>query len=284
MTKFIATLATNLAYNDLKVFLATLALWCKDDYPVVYLYGDDFLPSLGALYPGRIVQTSALNKYSTYSRRQMEQMSSTLYSSFWLEFQAEKLNLLDWVFSCEPSAEDHGVFFFDADICFLGPLPTIDTDAVVGLSPHMIRDADEAKFGKYNAGFLWMKTPKAVNAWRAACPSSRFYEQAALECFDSDEWSNKVYMFPVQHNYGWWRLWQGKRPVKDLMNEWSMQRNSKHSGLIVQDKPLCSIHTHWTERFDRSTHEFNMMIIKRLEVLAPFHTPAQKVLDIVNII
>jgi len=282
MTKFIATLATNLAYDDLKVFLGTLSLWSKDEYPTIYLYADDLLPAVEGLYPGRLVRLNALNKYSSYNRRQMELLPSSLYSSLWLEFQAEKLNLLDWVFASEISATEDGVFYFDADICFLGPLPQVDSDAVVGLSPHMIRDADEAKFGKYNAGYLWMKTPVAVAEWREACPGSRFFEQAALECFDTPAWSKKVHLFPVQHNYGWWRLWQGKRPVKDLMAEWSMQRSAKHSGIIIQDAPLCSVHTHWTERFDRSTHTFNMMIIKQLEVLAPFHIPAQKVLDIVS--
>ena len=284
MTKFIATLATNLAYDDLKVFLGTLSLWCKDEYPTIYLYADDLLPAVEeGLYPGRIVRLNALNKYSSYNRRQMELMQSSLYSSLWLEFQAEKLNLLDWVFISEPTALDHGVFYFDADICFLGALPEVNSNALVGLSPHMIRDEDEAKFGKYNAGFLWMKTPEAVAEWRKACPKSRFFEQAALECFDTPEWCNKVYMFPVQHNYGWWRLWQGKRAVKDLMAEWSMQRSAKHSGILVQNEPLCSIHTHWKERFDRSTHTFNMMVIKQLEVLAPFHIPAQKVLNIVSV-
>ena len=280
MTKFIATLATNLAYNDLKIFIKTLSLWCKDDYPVVYLYADDALPAID--YPGRLVRKSALNKYSAFSRATMEKMASTKYSSLWLEFQMEKLNLFDWVFESEPTAQADGVFYFDADICFLGPLPQVTENAVVGLSPHMIRDADEAKYGKYNAGFIWMKGSDVVNAWRKACANSRFFEQAALECFDTEEWCNRVYMFPVQHNYGWWRLWQGKRPVKDLMNEWSMQRSAKHSGIIVQDAPLSSIHTHWSERFDRATHEFNMMVIKQLQVLAPFHLPAQRVLDIVS--
>ena len=276
----IATLATNLAFNDLTIFLKSLALWNKTEYPTIYLYTDDDMPD--PIYDGPIVVNRVLNKYSSFNRKKMESMPSTKYSSLWFEFQAEKLNLLDWVFSCEPNAKEKGVFYFDADICFLGPLPTIPANRLVALSPHMIRDEDTAKFGKYNAGFLWVKTPDVVDAWRKACPTSRFFEQAALECFDGPEWSSSLHTFPIQHNYGWWRMWQGKASSKELMSEWSMQRNAKHSGILVQNEALCSVHTHWTERFDRATFNFNAFIIKSLEILAPFHEPADKLLNIVN--
>ena len=277
----IATLATKLAYNDLRIFLSTLALWNKADYPTVYLYADDALPPIE--YPGRLVRISALNKYSSFNRKKMETMPSTTQSSLWLEFQMEKLNLLEWVFNSEPDAKETGVYYLDADICFLGPLPSIPQGTLVALSPHMIRNEDTAKFGKYNAGFLWVKTPDVVNAWRAACPNSRFFEQAALECFDSPAWSKSLYNFPIQHNYGWWRLWQGTMSSKELIAQWSMQRSAKHSGIIVDNEPLCSVHTHWHERFDRATFSFNNLIIQRLETLAPFHAPADKLLEIISL-
>jgi hypothetical protein len=277
----IATLATNLAYNDLKVFFNSLALWNKTDYPKVYLYADDNLEDID--YPGIIVRSNVLNKYTSFNRAKMEKMPSEKYSSLWLEFQAEKLNLLDWVFDSEPAAREDGVFYFDADICFFGPLPQIPKTAIVGLSPHMICNEDVARFGKYNAGFLWVKTRGAIETWRQACPTSRFFEQAALECFDKPEWAGVVHTFPIQYNYGWWRLWQGTNSSKELMAEWSMQRSAKHSGILVQDEPLCSVHTHWSERFDRATYTFNSFIIKRLEILAPFHGPAQKMLEIVSV-
>lgn len=280
MTKFIATLATNLAYNDIKIFFSSLSLLYKDDYPTVYLYTDDALP--GIEYNGKLVRKSALNKYSSYTRPQMERMPSLKYSSLWFEFQAEKLNLLDWVFEFEQDARKEGVFYFDADICFLGPLPIVPTTAKVGLSPHMIKDSDEARFGKYNAGYIWMKDPDVVAAWRNACPTSRFFEQAALECFDSDVWVHHVHMFPVQHNYGWWRLWQGKKSAPELLNDWYMEKIDGCSGLMIQDSPLCSVHTHFHEKRDRATCEFNTMIIKRLEILAPFHKHADLILPIIS--
>jgi hypothetical protein len=207
----------------------------------------------------------------------MEQSPSEIYSSLWLEFQAEKLNLLDWALS-----DAKGVFYFDADICFLGPLPTIPPFAKVALSPHMIRSTDEAKFGKYNAGFLWVKDTQAVDAWRDACPTSRFFEQAALECFDGEEWKGAVHLFPVQFNYGWWRMWQGKKTPVEIIKDWSMQRDPSHSGILVENAPLCSIHTHWNEKYDRATYEFNKIVLSRLETLAPFHPPAQKLFEFLS--
>jgi len=259
MTKFVATLATHLAVKDLQVFLKTLARF-NSDLPTVYLYADEALPAME--YPGRLIRLNTLTKYSTYNRKMMEQMPSRLYSSLWLEFQAEKMNLMDWVFEAEPNAVREGVFYFDADICFLGPLPHVPEDVDVALSPHNIKDSDEAKFGKYNGGFLWFKTQKAVSAWRAACPTSRFFEQAALETFDSG-WS--IYKFPNEHNFGWWRLWQGKRKYQEIIKEWSIFGKGNNSGITIGGVPLCSIHTHWAEKSDIATREFNKIVLSFLK-------------------
>jgi hypothetical protein len=270
----IATLATNLAQNDLRIFVQTLALWNKE-LPTLYLYADDTLPPVE--YGGRLVRSSALNKYTGYNRTQMEKMPSTSASSLWMEFQMEKLNLLDWVFASDPEAEK-GVFYFDADICFLGPLPEVPSYAEVAISPHMIYKPDTKRSGVYNAGFLWMKTKAAVDAWRAACPTSRYFEQAALECFDS--WNN-VYHFPVQHNYGWWRFFQGDKGYASTKDEWAITNIPNHSGLLVQGIPVCSVHTHWKGNDYQLMVHFNAFLVNLLMKMAK---TSKNVVQVLNII
>jgi hypothetical protein len=274
MPIFVATLATNHALADLRIFLKTLALW-NSELPTIYMFTDSpveaALPSLQ--YPGQIIHKNVLQQYSGINRSQMEKIKGQQYGSLWFDFQAEKINLLQWAFdSGAPN-----VFFFDSDICFFAPLPKIPDGTLVALSPHLIRPGDEARFGKYNGGFLWMGTSTAVEAWRAACPESRFFEQAALECFNSPEW--KLYEFPIQHNYGWWRLWQGRASHVEMKAGWSINRNKSPSGILVNGEPLCSVHTHWTEKGDLATAEFNQFVLNMLGKLQSSHAPAKKLLQ-----
>jgi hypothetical protein len=200
----------------------------------------------------------------------MEAVSRPANKTLWYEFQMEKLNLLDWVFKADPeTATTHGVFYLDSDICFFGPLPEVPSNATVALSPHMIRPLDEARFGRYNGGFLWFRSPSAVSAWRSACPKSRFHEQAALECFDTNGAS--VYHFPTEVNYGWWRMWQGSSPPKTLQDEW----NANESGIFIGSRPLQSVHTHFYNATDRATKAFNDFVINKLKAVS---TPAAKTL------
>ena len=188
----------------------------------------------------------------------------------------EKLNLLDWVFESDAeTATRDGVFYLDSDICFFGPLPTPPPTMTVGLSPHYIRPRDEARFGRYNGGFLWFKEQRAVKAWRDACPNSRFHEQAAIECFDEASWSDKVYMFPPQVNYGWWRMFQGSYTASELQAKWSAAAT-----IIVDGQPLQSIHTHFYKPGERATLLFNEFVIKKLKAIS---TPqAKKLLQLIK--
>jgi hypothetical protein len=211
----------------------------------------------------------------------MERLPSDTQATLWMEFQMEKLNLLKWAFEVEPeTAANQGVFYLDSDICFLAPLPVPpeDPSIEVGLSPHYIRKHDEERFGRYNAGYVWMRSVDAVEAWRAACADSTFFEQAALEVFDTDtRWASKRYIFPIQHNYGWWRMWQSERSPTDCLKEWGIFRTQSSSGIVVQGKPLASVHTHWVTN-DSATAQFNKIVYEFLKRLASAHPPAAHLL------
>lgn len=277
----VATLATNHALDDLKIFLKSLELWSR---ATVYVYADTdvakFLKSFS--YNGKIIVRCALDKYSKKTRLEMERIPGKIPGkSLWFEFQMEKLELLRWVFASDPSAKESGIFYLDSDICFFGPLPSVPLAYEVAVSPHAIRRRDEALYGKYNGGYLWVRTQEAVDAWCQACVTSRFFEQAALEVFDSEEWHARTYQFPIQNNYGWWRMFQAELPFGDLQKKWSIFRRADHSGILVEGVPLASIHTHW-KTGDMTTAAFNTFVKNFLTKLANSHPPAKKLLNIIH--
>ncbi len=174
----------------------------------------------------------------------------------------------------------------DADICFLGPIPEPPPEPYqVALAPHMIRNHDEALYGKYNGGYAWFRTHAAVNAWRGACATSRFFEQAALEVFDTEPWSATLFTFPKQVNYGWWRMWQAKESPQAAIQEWGLFRNAPGAGLQVGGKPLLSVHTHWHRAgiSEEAVSNFNMVVIGWLQKISAMHPPAKKMLDILKL-
>jgi len=260
-------------------------LWNSVVPPTVYIFADkvvaDAISSIG--YTGNLVVKTSLDAYSYKTRAEMERTLATQEKSLWYEFQMEKIRLLNWVFSSESSASQVGVFYFDADICFFGELPSVQDGFDVAVSPHMICKMDETRYGRYNAGYFWTRTLDAVQAWRSACMTSRFFEQAALEVFDSDEWSGvgRVYKFPIQMNYGWWRMFQSDTDYAELQKSWGIRRNAKYSGITVDGQPLISVHTHWTTA-NFTTGLFNNFIKNFLKKIAPMHEPAKRLLSILS--
>lgn len=274
----VATLATSNSLSDLRIFLKTLELWNKVP-PKVFIFADKAVMAETLPYSGPIHRLDMLSTYSAYTRSQMEHMPG-LYGSLWAQFMAEKIALLEWVFNAEDSvATKDGVFFLDADIAFFGPLPTVPAGATVALSPHFIRERDEARFGAYNGGFLWIRDPAHLATWRAACETSRFYEQAALEVFTGNP---GLYTFPIQHNYGWWRFFQGSEPADVRAKAWGFRRSPAHSGLTVADEPLGSIHTHWGLKQPMDVQTFDGFVLNMLKKLAKAHPPAKELLRILE--
>jgi hypothetical protein len=259
----IATLVNEFAIDDLKVLLFTLQLWNAKP-PTVYIFSDTAsAPAIAAIkYSGTVVvKEDALNAYTGMNRRAMESSRDIRGKSMFAEFTEEKTGLMEWALRL---SDKTGVLFCDADICHLGPLPEIPDGTELALSPHMIRKSDTDRFGIYNAGFLWFREPAVAVKWRELCATSRFFEQACLEHLAIDY---KLYQFPIQVNYGWWRLWQGDKSPLTLQADWGIHRSESTSGIAVNKLPLLSIHTHWSEKSDRATYEFNMWVLGQLRKL-----------------
>jgi hypothetical protein len=240
----IATLATSTCMTDIRLFLQSLSLWNANKPRVVLMCSEPIKKYIqkNNFYSGDIIYLVSLNGYEGLTRAKMERMPSLRgLSNRFHDFTEEKCTLLNFAFQDVADKKANGILFCDADIFWLGPLPEIPDGKTLALSPHMIRKTDEAKFGEFNAGFLWTNNPEMPEAWRKACHTSRFFEQAALEDLADATPSKEFYKFPVQVNYGWWRMFQAQKPPEEQLKSWA----ATPTCITVEGKPLVCIHTHW---------------------------------------
>lgn len=266
----IATLANEHAIYDLDLFLFSIQLWNKT-IPPIYLYCTEAVKVwVEKAYPGMCTCSVVLEQYKFITRAEMERLPSKKdLPNLFYDFTQEKCSLMGWAMDCLPESErTRGVLFCDSDIAWLGPLPKIPEGKLLALSPHMIRKNDEAKYGLYNAGFLWTADPTMPAKWEKACTTSRFFEQAALEEVASLTKEEAIICFGQEHNYGWWRLFQSPTSLEKQQAQWTIRRDSEeqHSGLLVQEKPVSSIHTHFKTN-DVTTNEFNKFVIGKLRIV-----------------
>jgi len=263
---------------DFQVFVKTLSIWHPDAQLFVFT---DFVtePYIKAIKTTLTIHTrSALTKYAGKDRKVMELLPGTTYKTMWTDFMYEKANVLAWMFSTNPALKTQGAWFLDADITFLAPLPVIPSEAVIALSPHHIRPFDEARFGKYNGGFLWIKDDGLLDVWRTAGYTARFYEQSALETIAAvatEKSVGNLYEFPIQVNFGWWRMYQGLEAPDKIQAKFSINRIDISVGLRYDGVPLQSIHTHWHDMAS-VTGFFNKWVDTFTQRFAGAHKPLKQ--------
>lgn len=274
----LVTLATGpYAVQDLKYLFWSIEHVYAPDYPDLYIYTDTDTSKVIPSYKGNCQMRIALDAYSGLNRKQMEQIRGVQFPTKWTEFMCEKISAMRYAFEMSQTTE--GIWFLDADITLFDKLPTFPEDTEVALAPHSIRPGDEAKFGRYNGGFLWIKNQRLLDVWWTATKTSRFYEQAALE--EVARASQHLVEIPIQHNFGWWRLWQGIESSEKIMSRFGFSRNTSGIGLSYDGKPLGSVHTHWYEKNDIATFQFNEFLVSRLQKLGN-HKPAAAFLKVLR--
>jgi len=246
--------------KELQIFIKTLELFHKD---VVLWIGTDSKTDLSTLKHSIPINTKVfLDKYTGKTRQDMEALTGEQYNSLWTDFMYEKLTVIEWMFEVQGSSQ--GVWFMDADIIHCAPLPIIPEEATLALSPHYIRTGDENRFGKFNAGYLWIKDRSLLNEWRKAGYTSTFYEQKALEQIVDKA---NLYEFPPNVNFGWWRMFQSSNPPQEIQSKFSIFRKEQGIGIRYNGLPLQSIHTHSGDVSYGYNGEFNRWLMKYLERL-----------------
>ena len=280
MAPIFALIATGeKTFKEFTAWARSVELWHPD--ATAYVFTDSATAALFAAFKSKltIFVRPSLSKYSGYSRADMEALDSDKYNSLWTEFMYEKAEVIRWAFTHASAAED-GVWFNDADILHTAPLPSVPSSAVVALSPHYIRVGDEARFGKYNGGYFWMKDQSMLDIWIGAASKSRFYEQAALEEVSAAA-AGGLYEFPPQVNFGWWRMYQGREAPPVIQARFGIHRGDRSIGVRYDGAPLQSIHTHADDRGAGANGVFNKWFLAYLEKLRA-HAPAKAFVRIFN--
>ena len=266
----IVSLATGAnAVKDIRFLLWSLEQIYSETCPDIYIYTDTDTSKMIPSYKGNCFLKIALDSYNGLNRQQMERLPGKQFNKKWTDFMCEKIAAMRWAF--EQTEGKTGLWFLDADIMLFDKLPVLPEETDVALAPHYIRPADEAKYGRYNGGFLWLRSPGSLDVWLQATHTSRFLEQAALEAVSTS--AKHLYEIPIQHNFGWWRLWQSSQTPDDISKRFGFGRNLTGIGLTFDGKPLASVHTHWYENKDDATRRFNEFIKARLQTIK-VHRPA----------
>ena len=234
------------AAADFQIFVKTLEVWHPDAHLYVFTDSDTNLSNIK--FKGTIHTKVALDAYKGLSRKMMEAKTGRVYDSLFKDYTYEKAAVLEWMWELQADLEKTGAWFMDADITHLAPLPDIPEDTTIALSPHYIREVDCKLYGKYNAGFFWVKDKSLIKTWRDAAEKSRFFEQAALEDVAIEAKAGKgLYEFPIQVNFGWWRMYQSSFTPPEVQTKFTLYRPDKSAGIRYDGKPLQSVHTHWYE-------------------------------------
>ncbi|NBT47155.1 MAG: hypothetical protein EBT07_04955 [Actinobacteria bacterium] len=257
MSVHIGLIVTGDAVKDFQIFVQTLEVW--NPHVHLYIYTDSAtVDKIRAVKPAATWEIMVrLDDYCGKNRKEMEATKGKIYDSLFTDYTYEKANLLEWMLE-RKDIQATGAWFMDADITHLGPLPKIPESATLALSPHYIRTGDEAKFGKYNAGFMWFRDARLLSDWKEAGKTTRFFEQAPLE--DIAKKAEHLYEFPIQVNFGWWRMFQSAAPPPDIQAKFSLFRAEKGIGIRYDGVALQSIHTHWHQNDRSPTTIFNQWI------------------------
>jgi len=271
------------ALADFRIFCRTLEVWHPTAH--LYVFTDSVTPVASVPFKGTVHVKVALDVYKGLTRTDMEARKGTLYDTLFKDYTYEKANVLDWMWESDDLVKDQGAssagtgdggaWFLDADICHLAPLPAIPDGKTLALSPHGIRVVDERLYGKYNAGFMWIKDRALLDAWRTFGFTSRFFEQAALEDLAVLP-AVKLHEFGPHVNFGWWRMYQNTLPPADVQGRFNLNRADTSIGLRYLGAPVQSFHTHWAQNTS-TTGVFNLWMRTYLRRFAS-HAPIARFL------
>ena len=241
------TFATKSAYKDLRLLLCSLELYHKD--VPIFIICDKWINDKidNDKYNLIIHKKIELEKYTDLNRQQMEEQN------IFKEFLYKKIDTLELALNYKKNT-----LFLDCDIIILNKMDLlIDIEYDVAVSCHNIFKNLEEKYGKYNVGFIYVKTKEVLNYWRNLMDKNiGYYEQGALDYFEE---KFKVFKFDDSYNYGWWRLFQCDEP-QQRANLFTLDNNN----IYYEYKTLKCIHTHLYQQNDQQTISFNSFILELL--------------------
>ncbi len=182
----------------------------------------------------------------------------------WEKLMINKIDII------EKSLEKFGeTLYVDTDIVFLNTFEKV-VDKDLCLSQHLIHTTDEAKYGKYNGGYFYVKNKNYLNWFRNKVEEltikneyplsqNKLYEQYSLTLAEKDF---ETESFEIQHNFGWWRLFQCNE------TEARYKKFGYGANVFYDKTPLISVHVHMVSDGYKDVHndKFADIIMKLLSV------------------
>lgn len=256
MIQSICAIADHRAYDELVVMLKSLSLFAQLE---IYVGGDR-----------EVVERLASEQIGNRVHRHQVIPDGLLVKQGTPEFLklvACKMDILEIAL-----ADSANTMLIDTDMIFFHAPWGVDlAQYEVALSGHMILPADEAKYGRFNAGYLGTSQRRFPQWWREQLPRSNYYEQ---ECLNHVPNEFKTQELSIHHNFGWWRLnqcdekrkwWRFDLPSRPVRRERLSRFGVAGDRILFQDEPLVSIHTHIKDRRKSRFQSANRLAIDLLQ-------------------
>ena len=226
----ICTMATKKSEQDFKQFILSV----KKNYKNinVFVICDSYI--IKEYQETGFTFLNKLDQYQLLNREQMEQ------KGIWLKFMLMKTEVIDYALQ-----KNKNTLFVDCDVYFLNSKLEIDFNKQVGLSPHYISKQEQEKYGKYNAGFIYISDKEVTKYWRESDHKGFYFEQGILDTFP-DKFDS--FEFNENNNFGFWRL-----NNVDNINEVIIKLKFLDGKYYYNEKELNSLHIH---QFDSKYKNF----------------------------
>lgn len=247
----ICTLCTKNNWSDMTYFIKSVREF-EPNIPVVVLCDSWIQNKLKSIQNVHTVE--CLTEFSDKNRKDMEKDGT------WDRFMRFKIQNIE-----EALALYADTLYLDSDIALLQPLPVVDTTKDIGLCPHYVKKENCDKYGYYNAGYLYVNAKDFTSWWDKAIDTSKYYDQGCLEGAPK-HFSH--FEFDMTHNFGWWRLLECDKP-SERMKQFAVDPVYKR--VTFDNKPLCSVHTHFVGDTFPLTVRFNEIMNSMFERCGPFY-------------
>lgn len=178
---------------------------------------------------------ACLDKYDGMNEEQMKQ------KGVFTDFKLEKVNILKSAIS-----EYSNSLFIDSKVCLLDCLPVVDLSKDVILC---YNNTNENKDENFNDSYFFVNNIKFLEWFRTNLKTLDY-------CYEEF----KVGYFPIQNNFGWWRLYECDNSDERI------RKFTINDGIVLYDnKCLKSVHTHFSDMTDSLTGDFNKFLITFFE-------------------
>ena len=158
--------------------------------------------------------------------------------------------------SIHSALDNHkNVLFADCDQFFIAPISfQVPENKEIGISRHMIMKSVEQSTGLYNSGFVFTTTRKLCKRWIEIQQLKNFkFEQLCIQEI-AKEFS--FFEFPIQYNFGWWRISFAKDPLYRINNI----TVNRIYGLRYKHELIVSIHGRFNSTSIEKKTPFNLLL------------------------